>query len=225
MKNTLILIAVCVLSMEAIAKGGHSGGSYSSSGGSHAVSGYTTKSGTYVAPTHATNPNATKADNYSTKGNVTPANGNVAGRVVGKSVNQKSIDAGLTNAAAKAYERSPQMLDADTLVKIEPAPPAALAPAKPIPPARLTAKSNSTGVDSAVNSERQQYATQVQVDVKKIADRAAADYPYLTTPAGTAVMERIVERRDLLIEQGVYPSIALTRAVNAFAAAYAPYAK
>lgn len=211
--------------MGAIARGGRSGGSHFSSGSSHAVSGYTTKSGSYVAPTRATNPNATKADNYSTKSNVNPANGNVGSREVWKSVNQKIIDAGLTNAAAKANERSPRMLDADTLVKLEPVSPAAVSPAKPIPPPRLTAKSNSTGVDSAVNSERQQYATQVQVDVKKISDRAAADYPYLTTPAGAAVMERIVERRDLLIEQGVYPSIALTRAVNAFAAAYAPNEK
>ena len=61
--------------MSAMAKGGHSGGSHSSSGGSHAVSGHTTKSGTYVAPTRATNPNATRTDNYSHKGNVNPANG------------------------------------------------------------------------------------------------------------------------------------------------------
>lgn len=70
MKNTLILMAACLFSMGAMAKGGHSGGS-------HAVSSHTTKSGTYVAPTRATNSNATRTDNYSHKGNVNPANGKV----------------------------------------------------------------------------------------------------------------------------------------------------
>lgn len=72
MKNTLILIAACALSMGAIAKGGsHSG----SSGGSHSISGHTTKNGTYVAPSHATNPNGTKSDNWSQKGNTNPYTG------------------------------------------------------------------------------------------------------------------------------------------------------
>lgn len=71
-------------------------------------------------------------------------------------------------------------------------------------------------------SEREKNEIQTQADLKKVADRAVSDYPYLNTPAGAPVMERIIERRDLLIQQGVHPPIALTRAVNAFAPAYAP---
>ena len=70
MKNTIIFIAACALSISAIAKGGSH-----SSGGSHSVRGHTTKNGTYAAPTRATNPNHTKRDNYSQKGNVNPYNG------------------------------------------------------------------------------------------------------------------------------------------------------
>lgn len=66
MKNTIILIAACALSVGVSAR---------SSGGSHIVRGHTTKNGTYVAPTRATNPNNTKRDNYSQKGNVNPATG------------------------------------------------------------------------------------------------------------------------------------------------------
>lgn len=64
MKNTIILIAACALSMGALAKGG-----------SHSVRGHVTKKGTYVAPSRATNPDNTKANNYSHKGNVNPHTG------------------------------------------------------------------------------------------------------------------------------------------------------
>ena len=64
MKNTIVLIALCALSIGAIAKGG-----------SHAIRGHITKKGTYVAPSRATNPNSTKRDNYSHKGNINPATG------------------------------------------------------------------------------------------------------------------------------------------------------
>lgn len=64
MKNTIVLIALCALSIGAIAKGG-----------SHAIRGHVTKKGTYVATSRATNPNSTKRDNYSYKGNVNPATG------------------------------------------------------------------------------------------------------------------------------------------------------
>lgn len=43
-----------------------------------------------------------------------------------------------------------------------------------------------------------------------------------STPAGQEVLSKIIKRRDVLIEQGDYPSIALTRAINDFAPAYAP---
>lgn len=72
MKNTILLIAACALSMGAFAKGGSHG---QGSGGSHSVRGHTTKNGTYVKPTRATNPNHTKRDNYSQKGNVNPYTG------------------------------------------------------------------------------------------------------------------------------------------------------
>ena len=80
MKNTIILIAACALSVSAAAKGGSHSSSVPSSGGhvnssSHSISGHTTKNGTYVAPSRATNPNSTKADNYSNKGNTNPYTG------------------------------------------------------------------------------------------------------------------------------------------------------
>ena len=80
MKNTIIFIAACALSVCAVAKGGSHSSSVPSSGGhvnssSHSISGYTTKNGTYVAPSRATNPNGTKEDNYSNKGNTNPYTG------------------------------------------------------------------------------------------------------------------------------------------------------
>ena len=67
-KFTIVLLALCSVSVGAFAKGG-------SSGGSHAISGHVTKNGTYVAPSHATNPNSVKTDNYSHKGNTNPYTG------------------------------------------------------------------------------------------------------------------------------------------------------
>lgn len=64
MKTTILLIALCAISMGAMAKGG-----------SHSIRGHVTKKGTYVAPSHATNPNKSKRDNYSHKGNVNPYTG------------------------------------------------------------------------------------------------------------------------------------------------------
>lgn len=106
--------------------------------------------------------------------------------------------------------------------EIESAPAATLAPASPVPPSISSTAPSFAKPSQPYVSERDQYNIQVQADMKRIVDRAAADYPYLNTPAGSAVMERIIERRDLLIKEGVYPSIAMTRAVNAFAPAYAP---
>ncbi len=83
MKKTIVLIALCALSMVAVAKGssggGRSKGASSGSGhvnsSSNTVRGHTTKNGTYVAPAKATNPNKTKTDNYSQKGNTNPNTG------------------------------------------------------------------------------------------------------------------------------------------------------
>ena len=67
-------MAACLVSVSALAKGGHSGSGHVNAS-SHTVSGHTTKTGAYVAPSHATNPNSTKSDNYSTKSNVNPHTG------------------------------------------------------------------------------------------------------------------------------------------------------
>lgn len=61
------------------------------------------------------------------------------------------------------------------------------------------------------------YSAQEKADLNVIAARAMQDYPYLATPGGQFVRVLIVKRRDELVQQGVYPSIALTRAVAAFA--------
>ena len=106
-------------------------------------------------------------------------------------------------------------------MKVDAPPTVIREPETPIPP-RPMVISDPRGAGRPVNGERSQYEMQAQADLKRIAERAVADYPYLNTPAGAPVMERIIERRDRLIQQGVYPSIALTQAVNAFAAAYAP---
>lgn len=90
-----------------------------------------------------------------------------------------------------------------------PAPVARPAPSPPAPPPKPSA-------------EQLAYAAQRDADLKEIADRAVADYPYLDTPAGAETVAKIVQRRDELIRSGVYPSLALQRAVLAFAAAGQP---
>lgn len=66
------------------------------------------------------------------------------------------------------------------------------------------------------------FSPQVQADLDAIAARAVSDFPYLDTPAGQEVLNKIVQKRDEYIRQGQYPSVALTNAVNAFAPANAP---
>ena len=93
-------------------------------------------------------------------------------------------------------------------------------PVKAIPAkaqaARLAATTNEeSGKERAQNK-------QVQADLDAIAQRAVRDYPYLDTPAGQEVLDKIVKKRDEFIQQGQYPSVALTNAVNAFAPANAP---
>lgn len=88
--------------------------------------------------------------------------------------------------------------------------PAQVQPAKPQPTV------------SRVPAPAVDFSAEVQADLNRIAERALKDYPYLDTPAGQEVRDKIVKRRDELVLQGVYPSIALTRAVNDYAPANAP---
>ncbi len=96
----------------------------------------------------------------------------------------------------------------------------------PNPLPRKPSKEDLQEIAKAKAQEMQAKAEQAQVnaDVQAIADRAIRDYPYLNTPEGQRVLDLITAKRDVYIRQGVYPSIALTRAVNDFAPAYAPQA-
>jgi T5orf172 domain len=94
------------------------------------------------------------------------------------------------------------------------------------PRANELTKEDLQEIAKAKTYEGQVKANQMQVnsDLQAIADRAIRDYPYLDTPEGQRVLDLITAKRDVYIRQGVYPSIALTRAVNDFAPAYAPQA-
>jgi len=72
--SLVALIALVLVSADALARGGGSSG-HSSSSGSHYVAPHVTKNGTYVQGHYQTNPNSTKSDNWSTKGNVNPYTG------------------------------------------------------------------------------------------------------------------------------------------------------
>lgn len=98
----------------------------------------------------------------------------------------------------------------------------------PIPP-KQSYKPSKVDLQEIANAKAQEIqanAKQAQVnsDLQAIANRAIRDYPYLDTPEGQRVLDLITAKRDVYIRQGVYPSIALTRAVNDFAPAYAPQA-
>lgn len=93
-------------------------------------------------------------------------------------------------------------------------------PVKAIP-AKAQAARLATTTNEESGKERAQNK-QVQADLDAIAQRAVRDYPYLDTPAGQEVLDKIVKKRDEFIQQGQYPSVALTNAVNAFAPANAP---
>jgi hypothetical protein len=74
------------------------------------------------------------------------------------------------------------------------------------------------------SEQERAYRTQVEADLKFASARAIENYPFLDTPVGKEALDKIIEKRDKLIAQGVYPALALTRAVNDFAQAYAPVA-
>ncbi len=82
--------------------------------------------------------------------------------------------------------------------------------------ARLATTSNAESAKERADNK------QVQADLDAIAARAVSDFPYLDTPAGQEVLNKIVQKRDEYIRQGQYPSVALTNAVNDFAPANAP---
>ena len=100
-----------------------------------------------------------------------------------------------------------------------PAPPSYVSPSLPAPTPlrpRIQQVPEKARVDQLAKRDT------VSADVQNIAERAMKDYPFLNTPAGAEVLAKITARRDALIAQGMYPSIALTQAVNAFAPAYSP---
>jgi hypothetical protein len=86
--------------------------------------------------------------------------------------------------------------------------------------------SPSKPTESELNEQRRQaeYEAQVKLDLERASEAAVKRYPYLDTPDGERTLQKIVEKRNLLISQGVYPSIALTQAVNDYAPFNAPRA-
>jgi len=102
---------------------------------------------------------------------------------------------------------------------VSPSPkPTAPAPLRVSPPAKLLkpsfAEIRRTDQDPLPGS-------QVIADLNFVADRAFRDFPFLNTASGDVIVERIIADRDQLIRSGVYPAIALTRAINSWAPAHA----
>jgi hypothetical protein len=77
---------------------------------------------------------------------------------------------------------------------------------------------------AAKNYEMQERAKAARelADLEAVSARAVREFPYLDTPEGKPVLDKIVARRNELIQEGTSPALALTRAVNQYAAAYAP---
>ena len=110
-----------------------------------------------------------------------------------------------------------------------PPPVAVVAPApppQPSTPAPAATKSqqgrNHHTIVQPPPAEKPRFTAEQQSDLDAAVNRALQDYPYLNTPAGVETVQKITQRRDELIRQGVYPSTALQRAVNAFAPGNAP---
>ncbi|MFC7460780.1 GIY-YIG nuclease family protein [Hydrogenophaga defluvii] len=87
---------------------------------------------------------------------------------------------------------------------------------------RKTSQENSARLERHKQEEDRAAKEKVRADVNAAAERAFERFPYLREPEYAHVLEKIVETRDHLISQGVYPSVALTRAVNDHAYAYDP---
>ena len=62
---------------------------------------------------------------------------------------------------------------------------------------------------------------QVNKDFQEIIDRSIRDYPFLNTQEGAHVASQILSKKDAYVRQGDYPSVALQRAINDYAPAYA----
>ncbi len=79
-------------------------------------------------------------------------------------------------------------------------------------------------IAAAKNYEMQERAkaSRELADLEEVSARAVREFPYLDTPEGKPVLDKIVARRNELIQEGTSPALALTRAVNQYAAAYAP---
>ena len=96
-------------------------------------------------------------------------------------------------------------------------------PSTPTPAASKSGQSkNHHMIVQPPSVEKPRFTAEQQADIDAVVRRAVQDYPYLDTPAGAEVVQKISQRRDELIRQGVYPSTALQRAVNAFAPGNAP---
>ncbi len=69
----------------------------------------------------------------------------------------------------------------------------------------------------AFEAKERARVAKIEADLKEVSDRALKDYPYLDTPAGEEDLNKIIAKRNEMIQEGVYPSLALTRAVLAVA--------
>ena len=92
------------------------------------------------------------------------------------------------------------------------------------PPTPVLSPSKPTKAELNEQRRQAEYEAQVKLDLDRASEAAVKSYPYLDTPDGERTLQKIVEKRNLLISQGVYPSIALTQAVNDFAPFNAPRA-
>ena len=130
--------------------------------------------------------------------------------------------------SAPAFEDEPCMHRPKPQVIYQEPPPAPLpvapaptAPAPIIPPPPIRQK-GPTAEEMKEAAKQRAYDAQVQADLLFMSKRVVEDYPYLDTPEGKAVLNKIINRRDELISRGVYPSIALTQAAADFAPANMP---
>jgi hypothetical protein len=113
----------------------------------------------------------------------------------------------------------PASPDASPYVYNRPAEPAE--PASPSPTLRVLppiVSDYQRAETLAFEAKERAKNAKIDADLKEATERALQNYPYLGTPAGEEDLKKIVAKRDEMIEQGVYPALALTRAVLAVAA-------
>jgi hypothetical protein len=95
-----------------------------------------------------------------------------------------------------------------------PSPTMAPPPVRGSPPTIQVSPSRPAGLERT-------FTKQEQADLDRVLQRAFSDFPFLATPEGRPVLDKIIARRNALMLLGAYPSIALTQAVNEDAPAYA----